>query len=833
MIVLNRKKRIIELLPIGKAKGALNSRRRPLFQGHIRLTRTSKGPRIKRFIIKKGKKEKPTPPAEAIKLLRKQLIFLPRKDKEIEEFLESLNIKNRYARICQHCLLEGYVTIITPRSSFQYNKQWICKQCADEVIKREIKYNRMDKTTFKNFKRLLQRTKDLEKVLKVFEPRFDPLKNPNLTLFDKITSSTGEKNPIFVDELQIPQRFKTILKKHGNRKLLPVQKLAIEEGLLEGEDLLIVSATASGKTLIGELAGIPKALEGKRFMFLTPLVALANQKYHDFKSKYEKIGLKTAIKVGMNRVKARGELVIPDTDIKGADIIVGTYEGIDFILRSNKSNILKELGVVVIDEIHTLDDEERGSRLNGMISRLKRIFPEAQIIALSATIDNPKEIASEFNLKLIEYDKRPVTLERHLAFPRNEEEKKDLITRLTTREFKNISNKGFHGQSIIFTNSRRKTRLIADYLQRRGIKAEAYHAGLPYRQRRKIEKKFASQQLAAVVTTAALAAGVDFPASQVIFETLLMGNRWITPNEFSQMLGRAGRPSYHDRGIVYLLPEVGMSFDGETEESKAIELLETSLDPVNVYYTKEDVTEQLLADISSGAIKNIKDLEEKPTWPISPKEALEILESYGLIIEDDGRLKVTDYGMAVSKSFLKCEEADYIKENLDSMNPLEIALSMEPFENAYLSNRLHNQLTHRLKVKFSNKLFADSTLDIISNGDNIIKLDEKLQEALINIQIDFLSCECKERPFCDCIQDKLSEYIVKMRLRGKDPADISRLLLKRYQIQAYSGDIFNWLDSLLRILESIKRIASASQKHDKVKESSIILQAIETGEKCP
>lgn len=831
MIILNRKKRIIELLPIGKAKGALNSRRRPLFQGYIRLTKTAKGPRIKRFIIKKGKKEKPTPPAEAIKLLRKQLIFLPGKDEKIEEFLKSFNIKNRYARICHHCLLEGYVTIIT--KGFKYHNQWICEQCASETIKREIKYNRMDKKTFKNFKRLLQRTQDLEKVLKVFEPRFDPLNEPNLTLFDKITSSEDEKNPISVDELQIPPKLKSILKRHGNKQLLPVQRLAIEEGLLEGENLLIVSATASGKTLIGELAGIPKALEGKRFLFLTPLVALANQKYHDFKSKYSKIGLKTAIKVGMNRVKARGELVIPDTDIKGADIIVGTYEGIDFILRSGKSNILRELGVVVIDEIHTLDDEERGSRLNGMISRLKRIFPEAQIIALSATIDNPEEIASTFNLRLIEYDKRPVTLERHLTFPRNEEEKKDLITRLITREFKNISKKGFRGQSIIFTNSRRKTRLIADYLKRRGIKAEAYHAGLPYRQRRKIEEKFASQQLAAVVTTAALAAGVDFPASQVIFETLLMGNRWITPNEFSQMLGRAGRPSYHDRGIVYLLPEVGMSFDGETEESKAIELLETSLDPVNVYYTKEDVMEQLLADISSGAIKNIEDIEEDSTWPISPEEALEILESYNLIMEDDGRLRVTDYGMAVSKSFLKCEEADYIRENLNDMDPLTIALSMEPFENAYLSNRLHNQLTHRLKVRFSNKLFADSTLDIISNGDNIIKLDEKLQEALLNIQIDFLSCECKERPFCDCIQDKLSEYIVKMRLRGKDPADISRLLLKKYQLQVYSGDIFNWLDSLLRILESIKRIASASKKYDKVKESSMILQAIETGEKIP
>ncbi len=557
MIILNRKKKIIELLPIGSPKGVLDSRRKPLFHGYLRLVETPAGPRIKRFIVKKDKKEKPIPPGEALKLLKKQVVFLPGRDEELEKFLRSFNIRSRYARTCHHCLLEGYVTIISSKSSYRYNGQWICSRCADEVIKREIKYNGMDKRTFKKFKKLLKRIGVLEEVLEVFEPRFDPLSRSKLTLFDRIFSSMDEAL-MYVDEVDIPSKFKSILKRCGTRKLLPVQHLAVESGLLEGEDLLIVSATASGKTLIGELAGIPAALKGRKFIFLTPLVALANQKYEDFKSKYSKLGLKTAIKVGMNRVRARGELIIPDMDIEGSDIIVGTYEGIDFILRSNRSDTLGEPGVVVIDEIQTLDDEERGARLNGMISRLRKIFPETQIIALSATVDNPEKIASAFDLKLVKYDKRPVTLERHLIFPRSEEEKKNIIARLTAREFKNISTRGFHGQSIIFTNSRRKTRLIADYLRGMKIKAEAYHAGLSYRQRRKIEERFASQRLAAVVTTAALSAGVDFPASQVIFETLLMGNRWITSNEFSQMLGRAGRPSYHDRGMVYLLAEIGM-----------------------------------------------------------------------------------------------------------------------------------------------------------------------------------------------------------------------------------------------------------------------------------
>ena len=60
-----------------------------------------------------------------------------------------------------------------------------------------------------------------------------------------------------------------------------------------------------------------------------------------------------------------------------------------------------------------------------------------------------------------------------------------------------------------------------------------------------------------MVTTAALAAGVDFPASQVVFESLAMGIKWLNVHEFNQMLGRAGRPGYHDLGLVYILAEPG------------------------------------------------------------------------------------------------------------------------------------------------------------------------------------------------------------------------------------------------------------------------------------
>ena len=59
-------------------------------------------------------------------------------------------------------------------------------------------------------------------------------------------------------------------------------------------------------------------------------------------------------------------------------------------------------------------------------------------------------------MKLVEYNQRPVPLDRHLVFVRSEYDKNDLMAKICRNEHRNISQKGFHGSTIIFTNSRRK-----------------------------------------------------------------------------------------------------------------------------------------------------------------------------------------------------------------------------------------------------------------------------------------------------------------------------------------------------------------------------------------
>ena len=862
MLVLKKVKKQWRLYPIGSPKGALNHKREPEFVGNIKFSQEGDSLSIARFVADYNFKdnstlnEKLVPPGEVTKLLRSQAVFLATPDEKVEKFLKSLNIKVRKTQVCDYCAYDGNITIVNSAYSYKYHNQLICKDCAHDTIKQELKLQGFDKKIFRNLKKTLEKTGSLEKTLSVLDPHFDPLKNRKLTLFDKTRKSKHIIPPVDMKRLKIPREFKEVLLDSGNTKLLPVQYLAIKEGLLKGEDLLVVSATGSGKTLVGELAGITQALKGKKFVFLTPLVALANQKYRDFKKKYSKLGLKVAIKVGRNRVKAKGELNLPDSDVSKADIVVATYEGIDYLLRNGNSNSLSNLGVVLIDEIHMIDDEDRGTRLNGLIKRLKHLYPKTQIIGLSATVKNPDFLADEFNMKLVEYSERPVPLERHLVYVRNEAQKRHIMQRLVKREFNTKSKKGYRGQTIIFTNSRRKTHQIANFLNNKHINAHAYHAGLSYYKKEKIEKDFDKGKISCVVTTAALAAGVDFPASQVIFDSLVMGNKWINPNEFAQMLGRAGRPSYHDRGIVYLLPEVGNDFAGESEEAMALDLLESNSDDVYIEYDEESSYEQILADISSTSIQSTNELNKfykNIDVPISIKIAVDEMEDLGLINRSANRLEVTRYGRATSVSFLSINEAEFIKNTLNDRNYLihyvghspmykkkekydklkvlilAMAMDLEMFENAYLSSVIHNQIANALKIKFSTRLFAESTLDIITSGEALGKLDKKFQDAMIALQTDFMQCRCQDRLFCSCMQRGISEVIVHERLKGKDPQDISNKLFRKYQIQVYPGDIFSWLDNFVKNLDAIKRIAKAYNKNNIVKKTNFLIKKIENG----
>lgn len=200
----------------------------------------------------------------------------------------------------------------------------------------------------------------------------------------------------------VPKELYEILEKEIT-KLRPAQEKSIKKGLLQGKNLLVCTPTASGKTLIAELAALKSIIEGKgKAVYIVPLKALASEKYKDFKRRYGKIA-KIALSIG--------DIDSADPFLVDYDLIICTSEKMDSLIRHHAS-WLSNIKTVIVDEIHLLNDTERGPTLEILLTILKQLLKNAQIIALSATIGNAEELAEWLNADLIVDEWRPVKLHK-------------------------------------------------------------------------------------------------------------------------------------------------------------------------------------------------------------------------------------------------------------------------------------------------------------------------------------------------------------------------------------------------------------------------------------
>ena len=650
-----------------------------VFRAVLELKETDAGPRPAKFRVKRGSSEEPRDPSQFVELARRasririsQQTSKHRRN-ELQAMLDGYQLEALVVRTCRYCASDGRYSPITEDTAIKTDREYICPDCAKRELERELDFSasgRLTGAAQDRLEDLLLETQDLDRISNLLSGGLDP----DLTKFDTVSATTDEVDPVETSTLDLHPELQRRVEDRFD-SLLPVQSLAVDNGLFEERDHLVVSATATGKTLVGELAGIDRALKGEgKLLFLVPLVALANQKHEDFEERYGDV-LDVTIRVGASRINDDGNRFDPN-----ADVVVGTYEGIDHALRTGKD--LGDVGTVVIDEIHTLKEEERGHRLDGLISRLKYYnenratrrsdYDGAQYVYLSATVGNPESLAERLRATLIEFEERPVPIERHVTFA-DGREKPDIVNKLVRREFDSKSSKGYRGQTIVFTNSRRRCHEISRKLE---YDAAPYHAGLDYGQRKRVERQFGDQDLAAVVTTAALAAGVDFPASQVIFDSLAMGIEWLSVQEFEQMLGRAGRPDYHDQGKVYLLVEPDCVYHNSmemTEDEVAFKLLKGEMEDVLTHYDETAAAEETLANVVVAG-KRAKRLNDRMVGDVPTKHALGKLLQWEFI---DG-FEPTPLGRAVCRHFLSPSDAfrilDLIRTGTD---PYDLVAEME------------------------------------------------------------------------------------------------------------------------------------------------------------
>ena len=382
-------------------------------------------------------------------------------------------------------------------------------------------------------------------------------------------------------EKLVPKSFMDVIKKKSIKTLRPAQKKSIKAGVFEGQNILVCTPTASGKTLCAVFAMIQAFNDNKKSVYSVPLKALASEKFLEIKEYLEPLGAKV--------VKSVGDLDSEGESLSKADVVVCSNEKLDSLIRHNVS-WLKDVRCLVVDEVHLLNDVSRGPTLEILITMFRQLVKPLHIIALSATVKNSADLADWLDAALVRDDWRPAKLyhgvlsEGVIDFFDSKEDLsiKQLSDDMTTDLALDTINA--NKQALIFVGTKRsayaQAKRIAskvklskeeqDFFLEVSAKAKRvvspptsqceelanvlrkgvafHHSGLHPRQRKIIEELFRDKKLKIICSTPTLAMGVDLPAFRSIVRDLkrysTYGMDWIPVLEAHQMFGRGGRPNY-------------------------------------------------------------------------------------------------------------------------------------------------------------------------------------------------------------------------------------------------------------------------------------------------
>ncbi|TFH30359.1 MAG: DEAD/DEAH box helicase [Promethearchaeota archaeon] len=405
------------------------------------------------------------------------------------------------------------------------------------------------------------------------------------------------------DHLPLHPSLHQLLRQRGILHLYLSQLVALEH-VLSGKNILLSIPTASGKTLVAELLALQILLQNRdkhpkersqwgKILYLCPLKALGSEKFKEFHDDWLNLGFR----VGMSR----SDIDQPDFHIFQNDLVILTNEKADSLYRLN-SRIMKDVIMVIVDEIHLITDPKRGITLEFLLTRMLTQEISPLLVGLSATIRNAHQLATWLRADLITSTWRPVPLKEgyYLADNINFQDGSqrrvikipghDDVTSLTLDMLKE------GGQVLIFANSRKSAMSQADQLSPK-VRITAnetekqlfswvhhefetkhlddtyaakklakvlkggvafHHAGMGSDQLHFIVDQYNAGHIKVICCTPTLAAGVNTPARRVIIKTLYRyeadkGSVLIPIMEYKQMAGRAGRPRYDPYGEVVIL----------------------------------------------------------------------------------------------------------------------------------------------------------------------------------------------------------------------------------------------------------------------------------------
>ncbi|MBI1971813.1 MAG: DEAD/DEAH box helicase [Candidatus Aenigmarchaeota archaeon] len=501
------------------------------------------------------------------------------------------------------------------------------------------------------------------------------------------------------------------LKLSGLTSFNPVQRESIKAGVLNGESLVVSAPTASGKTLVAELAMLRCVMEKKKkAVYIVPLRALASEKYEAFKEKYEKLGIKIAISMG--------DYDSSDSWLEKYDVIILTSEKFDSLLRRDVP-WTSSIGLVIADEVHIIGDQGRGPTMEILLTKLKRLT-KAQFIALSATIKNAREIADWLGAKVVESDYRPVKLfegvyaEGKIGFFGKEgfNLEGDELPEIKIVHDTAKKNK----QALVFVATRKSaeatTERIANYMADKISNSDAvelkkiseeilnvleyptrqcerlakcvaggiafHHAGLLGKQRKLIENAFRSNLIKAIVATPTLSMGINMPAYRVIIRDAkryyaLTGWSYIPVLDYQQMTGRAGRPQYDTEGETILIAKTTEEAEdlaeryimGETEEIYS-KLASEPVLRVHILALVASETCNSLQSVYDFFSRTFYGLQYGSSSELAEKidMIIDFLKGHGFVEQHKDKLRATIIGKRVSELYIDPDTAVKIIDGL-------------------------------------------------------------------------------------------------------------------------------------------------------------------------
>ncbi len=336
------------------------------------------------------------------------------------------------------------------------------------------------------------------------------------------------------------------MKEVGIKELNEVQRMALKP-ILEGKNVLIIAPTGSGKTEAALIPVLNLLLHNKwepvSVLYITPLRALNRDMLRRFERWGEVLGIRIGVRHGDTSSHERAKQAK-----NPPHILITTPETLQAILPAEKmGEHLKNVKVVIVDEVHELVGEKRGYQLSLALERLALRAGEFQRIGLSATVGSPK-VASKF---LGGRDRRveviDVSAEKKykitVLYPKPDEKTKkeakelgfdpNVLARI--KEILKILSK--HKQVITFVNTRSMAEQLSYYLKKFHKETEVHHSSLSRETRVITEKLFKEGKVKHVIATSSLELGIDIGDVDAVIQ-------YGSPRQVIRLVQRVGRSGH-------------------------------------------------------------------------------------------------------------------------------------------------------------------------------------------------------------------------------------------------------------------------------------------------